>query len=254
MSQTQLAKAQLAKTYSAPKALPRAPSSRPSARSGINADAPTAAATAPVGFAKALQGSDQEHVDHVSLLNVDGVLHAPSPAPGFATALSSDRPKVPIDRLAAVLFLDVDGVLHPPNPKHERLMFRTSCMDLLRNVCQTTGAQIVLSTTWRLHETGRTAVAEKLAEHGCPEFVSRTPSIAQFQRPREILAWVSKHQPTAWVAVDDWPLHEDKRMDGHFVQTRNRYGLEAATAARICALFAQQRDAAARGGGAKTDG
>ena len=153
-----------------------------------------------------------------------------------AAAPSSGRPQ-PVNGLDAVLFLDVDGVLHPPNPKHERLMFRASCMELLREVCQQVGCKIVLSTTWRLHEEGRNALAAKLAEHGCPQFVSRTPSIAQFQRPKEILAWVSKHKPAAWVAVDDWPLHEDQRMEGHFVQTRNRYGLQPDTAARIAALF-----------------
>jgi len=146
-----------------------------------------------------------------------------------------------LEGLNAVLFLDVDGVLHPPNPKHERLMFRASCMELLRDVLQQSGAHIVLSTTWRLSEEGRTALAAKLTEHGCPLFVSRTPSIAQFQRPKEILAWVAKYQPQTWVAVDDWPLHEDPKMDGHFVQTRNRYGLQPDTAARIAQLFMQQR-------------
>jgi hypothetical protein len=30
-------------------------------------------------------------------------------------------------------------------------------------------------------------------------------------------------------------------MNGHFVQTRNRYGLQADTAARCCALFKAQQ-------------
>ena len=176
-----------------------------------------AAATAPPkGFAKALA----------------------KPAADTSTQSSSARA---INELEAVLFLDVDGVLHPPNPKHERLQFRSSCMELLRDVCAETKAHIVLSTTWRLHAEGRAHLAQKLAEHGCPAFVSRTPSIAQFQRPREIIAWVTKHRPKTWVALDDWPLHEDERMAGHFVQTRARFGLQPDTAARVVALFAQQR-------------
>ena len=110
--------------------------------------------------------------------------------------------------LDSVLFLDVDGVLHPPNPKHAIQQFRTSCMELLRDVLNLTGASIVLSTTWRLHEESRAYLAMKLAEFDIPNFVSKTPSIAQFQRPKEILAWVSKYKPRTWVAVDDWPLHE----------------------------------------------
>jgi len=151
--------------------------------------------------------------------------------------------------LDSVLFLDVDGVLHPPNPKHAIQQFRTSCMELLRDVLNLTGASIVLSTTWRLHEESRAYLAMKLAEFDIPNFVSKTPSIAQFQRPKEILAWVSKYKPRTWVAVDDWPLHEDLRMNGHFVQTRNRYGLQPDTAARIAALFNAQKQAIAAGGG-----
>ena len=153
------------------------------------------------------------------------------------------RPSDPsLRELDAVLFLDVDGVLHAPNPRHAIQLFQAKCMGLLKEVCDRTGCKIVLSTSWRLQEEARTHLAAKLAQYGCPPFVSRTPSIAQFQRPREILAWVAKHQPKRWVAVDDWPLHEDTRMHGKFVQTRNRYGLETETAARIVALFAEQQE------------
>ena len=164
--------------------------------------------------------------------------------------------KVPLNEdlvgLDAVLFLDVDGVLHPPNPRHSRLMFRTSCMDVLRDVLTEVGAKVVLSTTWRLNEGPRTTLSCKLIEHGCPTFVSRTPNIAQFQRPREILAWVDKYKPATWVAVDDWPLLDDmdriERMRDHFVQTKGRHGLLPENAERIKALFAQQRDALAASG------
>lgn len=159
---------------------------------------------------------------------------------------SSLKSSAPLHGLDCVLFLDVDGVLHTPNPKHERLLFRSTCMDLLRSICAQTNCHIVLSTTWRLHEQSRAALAAKLAEHGCPEFVSKTPSIAQFQRPKEILAWVNKYRPVAWCAVDDWPLHEDPRMKGHFVQTRARYGLQPDTAARVVELLATQHAEAAR--------
>ena len=164
-------------------------------------------------------------------------------APDLATITSpsSSEQHGHLDNLECVIFLDVDGVLHPPNPKHERLFFRTSCMDLLKKICTESNCKIVLSTTWRLHEQGRATLAAKLAEHGCPGFVSRTPSIAQFQRPREILAWVNKHRPLTWCAIDDWPLHEDARMKGHFVQTRPRYGLQPDTAARVLSMLAAQR-------------
>ena len=214
-------------------------------------------------------------------------------APDLAASLHAAKKKhdESLDDLDCVLFLDVDGVLHSPNPKHARQQFQRTCMEFLKDICNETGCKIVLSTTWRLHAEARDHLANKLAEYGIPQFVSRTPSIAQFQRvrlwllfnqakicalpvprhcrsliallpcaprpilfcllsrafrlsvaqPKEILAWVSKHRPKAWVAVDDWPLHEDVRMNGHFVQTRNRYGLQADTAARCCALLKAQQ-------------
>ena len=153
----------------------------------------------------------------------------------------------PVNHLDAVLFLDVDGVLHMAHARHTRLMFRKSCMELLRDVLSETNARIVLSTTWRLTADGRAHVASKLAEYGIPTFVDRTPSIAQFNRPAEILSWVAKHKPSHWLALDDWPLHEDERMTGHFVQTRNRHGLQEDTAARVIECFKRQRDGVADG-------
>ena len=147
-----------------------------------------------------------------------------------------------IDDLEAVVFLDVDGVLHPTTIKNERMQFNPACMELLRVLLEKTGAAIVLSTTWRLHKEGRAALAAKLEEHGLPKFVSRTPSIAQFQRPREILAWCEKHRPKTWVALDDWPLHEDPKMPaGHFVHVRTKYGLQPDTAAKCLELFQAQQ-------------
>eukprot|EP00928_Gymnodinium_smaydae_P089351 TRINITY_DN73329_c0_g1_i1.p1 TRINITY_DN73329_c0_g1~~TRINITY_DN73329_c0_g1_i1.p1 ORF type:complete len:325 (-),score=83.72 TRINITY_DN73329_c0_g1_i1:93-1001(-) len=143
--------------------------------------------------------------------------------------------------LPAVLFLDVDGVLHPTTAKHPRQQFLSSCMSLLREVLDATGASIVLSTAWRLHPDARRELGAKLAEHGLPPFVSRTPSLAQFHRAKEILAWVKKHKPLTWVSVDDWPLLEEtKEVQGHFVQTRPRYGLLPDSADQIIELFSLQ--------------
>jgi len=151
--------------------------------------------------------------------------------------------RLSIDRPAAVLFLDVDGVLHPGQVRHERQQFRRDCMELLRDVIVKTNAVIVLSTAWRLAPEPRQILAEKLKAFGLPPFVSRTPNIQQFQRAREILAWVKKFRPATWVAVDDWPLSmETSEIDGHFVQSRPRYGLQRDTADQIIKLFALQQE------------
>lgn len=148
-----------------------------------------------------------------------------------------------LDGLPAVLFLDVDGVLHSVGITHQRQQFAPHCMKLLKEVVARCQATIVLSTAWREHPDGRRAVAEKLREWEIPAFVSRTPSIARFRRTREILAWVRKHKPATWVAVDDLPLLEEDpdSMTGHFVQTRQFYGLQPATADKIEELFRFQK-------------
>lgn len=151
--------------------------------------------------------------------------------------LPSSEGKLP----GAVLFLDVDGVLHPAHCRFPRQQFKASCLQHLREVLEATGAEIVLSTAWRLDADARQQLAEKLTEHGLVSFVGRTGNIEMFHRSREILAWVRKYKPTSWVAVDDWPLLEESDlMAGHFVQTRPRYGLQPATADAIVELFNKQ--------------
>jgi len=147
-----------------------------------------------------------------------------------------------LEELPVVLFLDVDGVLHPTTVRHPRQQFQRSCMALLFEILAATGACIVLSTSWRLHSGARKELAGKLREHGIPSFVSCTPNLAQFHRAKEILAWVRKYRPAAWVSLDDWPLLEENLpgMHGHFVQTRPRYGLLPETAAQVIETFRSQ--------------
>eukprot|EP00747_Dinoflagellata_sp_TGD_P166267 gnl/TRDRNA2_/TRDRNA2_188806_c0_seq1.p1 gnl/TRDRNA2_/TRDRNA2_188806_c0~~gnl/TRDRNA2_/TRDRNA2_188806_c0_seq1.p1 ORF type:complete len:270 (-),score=34.57 gnl/TRDRNA2_/TRDRNA2_188806_c0_seq1:133-942(-) len=158
------------------------------------------------------------------------------------TVAREGRATTSLNNLQAVIFLDVDGVLHPTTASHPRQQFQAGCMNLLREVVTATGASIVLSTAWRLDPMARRIVGEKLQEHGLPPFVSRTPNIHMFNRAREVLTWVRKRRPLAWVAVDDWPLHEESdEMTGHFVQSRPRFGLTSETAGRIIELFEVQQ-------------
>jgi len=141
----------------------------------------------------------------------------------------------------AVLFLDVDGVLHPSHCRFPRQQFKSSCMQLLHEIIQASGAELVLSTAWRLDEEARSILSQRLKQYGLPAFVGRTANIDTFHRSREILAWVRKYNPSSWVAVDDWPLaQETDQMTGRFVQTRPRYGLLPDTADQILALFREQ--------------
>ena len=58
-----------------------------------------------------------------------------------------------------VIFLDVDGVLHPYHSRPNQ-QFRAHCMRRLKAIIDTTGAKIVLSTSWR--RTARATAAVNL--------------------------------------------------------------------------------------------
>jgi len=175
--------------------------------------------------------------------------------------------------MASALFivLDVDGVLHPlaenglpANAKFEALSaradeepieddgvriartvpgeFEPHCMAELARAVAETGADIVLSSTWR--ETGplRRAVDAKLQEFFMPASVGATPrlSVLRGGRAAEILAWAAE-QPAAtrWVALDDLDLRLGPvtLTDEHFLHVDPRTGLTAAGADQLIALL-----------------
>mmetsp|Transcript_32065 Transcript_32065/g.76543 ORF Transcript_32065/g.76543 Transcript_32065/m.76543 type:complete len:244 (+) Transcript_32065:23-754(+) len=170
-------------------------------------------------------------------------LGAPGARPFHSEAVTQKPVPPPhVAGLPAVLFLDVDGVLHPIQARHPRQQFVNGCLALVADVVKATGAAICLSTAWRLDPQARKFVEGKLQDFGLGPPVGRTPNLAQFHRSREILAWVHKFKPATWVALDDWPLiEEEPKMQGHFVQSRPRYGLQPDTAQKVVELFKLQQ-------------
>ena len=129
--------------------------------------------------------------------------------------------------MRSFIVLDVDGVLHPlgenglpSNAKLEDLMeradeepteddgscvgrtvageFEPHCMAELARAVAETGAEIVLSSTWRETRPQRRAVDLKLQEFFMPTSVACTPrlSVLRGGRAAEILAWAAE-QPAA---------------------------------------------------------
>ena len=131
-----------------------------------------------------------------------------------------------------------------------------------------TGAQIVLSTTWRETPPQRRAVDRKLQEFGMPASVEATPrlSVLRGGRAAEILQWAAA-QPagTRWVALDDVDLGSKpvpgsgrSVVDGtllpeNFVHVDARTGLTAADSDRLIALLAPGATAADVEGAAAAD-
>jgi hypothetical protein len=71
-----------------------------------------------------------------------------------------------------ILFLDVDGVLHPLIVEYrdgkldDSHCFAEACMQQIKRVVEATGAEIVLSSSWRCFEGPRERLAAALAGYG----------------------------------------------------------------------------------------
>jgi len=145
-----------------------------------------------------------------------------------------------------VIFLDIDGVLNSreydakcsitggdltaPSPK---LVVR------LLGVVQETGAQLVVTSTWRFFPD----YVEALMAAGLP-IVGATPRGDAFgTRAAEIAGWIVEHQleygngdGLTFAIVDD-EADAGIGFESRFVQTDPRVGLTAADAAKIVGLF-----------------
>lgn len=129
-----------------------------------------------------------------------------------------------------LIFLDVDGVLHSMDGYKT---FTEKCMQLLFEICDASGARIVLSSTWRQSQKTMNMVDDKLREYGMEPCYSRTPLEQESFRRRseEIIEYLETHASAGkplvshWIAIDDMDLGVDARMEQHFVLTDAETGL-----------------------------
>ena len=152
-----------------------------------------------------------------------------------------------------ILFLDCDGVLNNRdslNGDAPHFGDATTCwvvgiaqMELLKEIVDKTGCAIVLSSTWRLFEDGKTWLKRFFVKTGIdpniiigetPSFSRHTPSGSIAERCDEIKAWLAEHPCNNFVIVDDDP---DACIEGHFVQTTFKEGLTREKADDIIRLF-----------------
>eukprot|EP01108_Squamamoeba_japonica_P004473 TRINITY_DN352_c0_g1_i2.p1 TRINITY_DN352_c0_g1~~TRINITY_DN352_c0_g1_i2.p1 ORF type:complete len:201 (-),score=60.57 TRINITY_DN352_c0_g1_i2:42-602(-) len=132
-------------------------------------------------------------------------------------------------RRLKIVFLDVDGVLVPTNAQ----WFSVTAMMLLKLLVQTTGAQIVLSSRWRITQLTRSIVEKRLAVDGL-SLHSCTPNSVDGgadNRALEIVEWLENAEKRGdvvaeWVVLDDAPVEKlDPRMKNHCVKVADVTGL-----------------------------
>lgn len=160
---------------------------------------------------------------------------------------------------ARLVFLDIDGVTH--GTRLAGCLPDFSKMPQLVKILRTTGARVVLTSTWRLYPARLKNVEDKFAENGLPPLIGSTPSNNFGDRSGEILDWlVSATEPEGstgffclqkrssadaaslpqWIVLDDDELSGLKgaKASSHHVRTSPK-GLTEEDADRAIGLLMQ---------------
>lgn len=164
-------------------------------------------------------------------------LPRPCPGDGQQRCCEPHAPgRPPPIQPAPIVFLDVDGVLHGVGAPFRELFGQQQLENLRRLVCAIPGAQIVLSTAWRLSDGSTQRVLSELFRAGLPMPISSTPNLLPGEvrgRSEEIAAWLRSHehlvQEGRWLAIDDIPLSPDLPAE-HVLTTDCYKGLTTAKA------------------------
>lgn len=139
-----------------------------------------------------------------------------------------------------IIFLDVDGVLNStrtaiafggfPMELHHKEAFDWVAIKLLQRLCDSSGAQVVLSSTWRLYFS----VKEMADLLGLP-IIDKTPMLSS-PRGVEINDWLIRHPEVKHYAIVDDDSDMMPQQQTNFVQTNPEEGLSWANYRKICTL------------------
>lgn len=136
-----------------------------------------------------------------------------------------------------IIFLDIDGVLttvkeywlnrtnyRKKYPEAARLNipypFNKKCVQAYNNIILATGADVVLSSDWRLHWS-LDELDEIFKFNGCiksPSYVTHNEMVSmsglEKNRAYQIESFIIKHKPKKWVAIDDLDMREYMKITG----------------------------------------
>ena len=153
-----------------------------------------------------------------------------------------------------IIFLDIDGVLNnrqytmlklsQGQPKG-RMPFDPESLTVLKEILEETGAEVVLSSTWRY--MGLEKVQNRLAEAGFDiVFKSETPFISKAPRGWEIREWLVKNIENGWDFKNYLIIDDDGDMmlgqADNFVNTNFDTGLRQEHKARCIEILKRDTD------------
>lgn len=145
-----------------------------------------------------------------------------------------------------IIFLDVDGVLNSEEfarwlwDNHEKKYRGYEMLDQkailnLQDIVFITGAEIVLSSSWRISTTRTKQLKEQLLPYGLT-IIDRTISDARGTRGDEIKEWLSRNPDvTHYVILDD--DFDMIGLEDHFVKTTFAKGLLPEHAAKAIKML-----------------
>ena len=139
-----------------------------------------------------------------------------------------------------VIFLDIDGVLAPIRRWDRYGDLDAACVGILNEVVARSGAEIVVSSTWRYGKTAA-ELQELLAAVGfAGRVVDTTPTgPLGASRGDEIATWLADNEVSGYVIIDD---HVDVgELRTHLIQTQPAHGLQATDVPRVLATLMRPR-------------
>jgi|SRR5678816_3661186 hypothetical protein len=132
-----------------------------------------------------------------------------------------------------LIFLDIDGVICTSAPGRKTILPSRSCIEILNQITDATGAKIVLASGRRFNP----GIEATLAEWGVRgEVLGRTPIVGSGlggNRAKEIEAWLAEcTEPVEAIAIlDDGPIEGELRRN--VVPTEWSIGLTRAKADEV---------------------
>ena len=146
--------------------------------------------------------------------------------------------------MTKTIFLDIDGVLNcrrTPNPRSLPYVVDPVLLGRFHQLVAETGAQVVLSSTWRYDPAGLFR-----ARHHHVPFIDTIPDMPHRPRRDEILAWLDRHpEVTRYAVIDD----EDDELDElPLFQPSAATGLTDDIARGVARYLAGETDAVMRSG------
>lgn len=135
-----------------------------------------------------------------------------------------------------IIFLDIDGCLNNKNTdwSNDGWGLDSYCVLLLHRILEATGAEVVLSSSWRYYPKGVEIVETALRPYKLYS-MTETGKEAEEGRGSTIKRWLTQHpEVTEYAILDD---ANDFHKDQHLFQTSFETGLTEAVAQQVIDHF-----------------